>query len=61
MFFARTVAHRMDWRQMANELEPWEVDEWMAMYRIRPWGIEPSVEEEKPASALSVMRSQAGV
>jgi hypothetical protein len=34
---ARTFK-RPDVDQFLSELEPWQFDEWIAFYRLRPWG-----------------------
>jgi hypothetical protein len=61
---ARTVAHTVDVDGMLGGMTPQQFDEWMAMFTIRPWGIEPTVEVEEPQSlddSLNAMRRLAGV
>jgi hypothetical protein len=62
---ARTVAHTVDVDGMLDGMTPQQFDEWMAMFTIRPWGIEPAIEaEEKPDNlddSLNAMRRLAGV
>ena len=62
---ARTVAHTVDVDAMLASMTPAEFDEWLAMYAIRPWGIEPPTEPEKPESdlktSLNAMRGMTGM
>lgn len=65
MILARTVANTIDVDGMLDSMTPQQFDEWMTAYIIRPWGIEPAVEEAKPAGdlndSLTAMRRMTGV
>jgi hypothetical protein len=62
MFLARTVEHTTDVDGMLARMTPEQFKRWVAMYSIRPWGVEMQAEDETPKpSALSVMRQQAGI
>lgn len=61
MLLARTVAHTTDVDAMLATMEPREVAEWLAMYRIRPWGIEiPADSDEQKSTSLNTFRTMAG-
>lgn len=41
MFLCRTVAggrYGLDVDAMLDDIEPWQFDEWQALYRLEPWG-----------------------
>jgi hypothetical protein len=63
LFLARTVAHTTDVDAMLSSMEPRQFDEWLAMYKIRPWAIEitGSESDDKDESSLAAMRRMAGV
>ncbi len=60
---ARTVEGTTDVDGMLDRMTPEQFNEWFVMFKIRPWGIEPTTEAEednKPTS-LATMRGLAGV
>ncbi len=65
MFLARTVEHTVDVDGMLARMTPEQFKKWVAMYSIRPWGVEMQVEDDKPqsslADSLNVFRQQAGI
>lgn len=63
MMLARTVEHTVDVDGMLERMTPEQFDEWMVLYTIEPWGIEPAIEsEEQPkASSLTTVRAMIGV
>ena len=38
MHLARTVAHTVDVDAMLEGMEPWQFEEWVALYVMKPWG-----------------------
>lgn len=38
MFLCRTVAGSLDVDAVLASIEPWQLDEWQALYRLEPWG-----------------------
>lgn len=63
MLLARTVAHTTDVDGMLHGMTPDQFNEWLAMYRVRPWGIEiqPDEENASQSSSLATFRGMAGV
>ena len=46
---------------MLAAMSPQQFDEWVAMYAIRPWGIELPIEDKQEGgSSLDVFRGMAG-
>jgi len=46
---------------MLNSIEPQQFDEWAAMYMVRPWGIEPEIEDTSQGDSLTTFKSLAGL
>ena len=60
MFLARTVAKTTDVDGMLDRMTPQQCDEWAAMYRIRPWAMEPEPEQKPEGDSLSTFQRMAG-
>jgi hypothetical protein len=63
MKLARTVEHTVDVNGMLDRMTPEQFNEWLAEYKIEPWGIEPVLQEDEPAkpSGLAAVRQRIGV
>ncbi len=59
MWLARYVEHTVDVDAMLNRMEPWQFQEWALMVKI--WNPESEPNDGDKPSALSAMRSLAGV
>lgn len=48
---------------MLAAMTPQQFDEWLVMYRVRPWGIEfqPDANDKGGADSLTTFRAMAGV
>jgi len=61
MLLARTVAHTLDVDGMLATMAPRQFDEWLAMWRLQHWGIEPQLGEAgEQKSSLDTFKGLAG-